>query len=98
MKQKSRHNSIPRDWLIENLPLRNHPNVLDVPAKCGVLTERELMITETTDVHLIIRKLHSAEWSSLETTTAFYKRSIIAHQLVGALFILLSLLLRFDET
>lgn len=95
-KQKSQHDSIPRDWLIAKLPLQDHPNVFDVPAKCGLLTERELMITETTDVGLILRKLRTAKWSSLETTTAFYKRAVVAHQLVGLLFLSLTyLFLRF---
>ncbi|KAH9479411.1 Acetamidase [Psilocybe cubensis] len=84
-KQKSLHDSVPSDWFIPRLPLQGHPNVLDVPEKCGLLTERELMITETTDVGLILAKLRAAEWSSVETTTAFYKRAVLAHQLTNCL-------------
>jgi len=59
---------------------------MDVPRECGLLTPREMEITETVDVELMLRKLSSAEWSSVEVTTAFYKRAIIAQQLVCVLF------------
>lgn len=55
---------------------------MDVPAKCGLLTARELEITETVDVDVILRKLSAAEWSSVEVTTAFLKRATVAQQLV----------------
>lgn len=57
---------------------------MDVPISCGLLSPREVEITETTDVGILLEKLASAEWSSVEVTTAFYKRAIIAHQLVRA--------------
>lgn len=81
-KLKRQHESIPREWLIPVPSLRERPNVMDIPGTCGLLTARELMITETTDVGVILEKLGAAEWTSVETTTAFYKRAIIAHQLV----------------
>ncbi|KDR80683.1 hypothetical protein GALMADRAFT_60825 [Galerina marginata CBS 339.88] len=84
-KLKRQHESIPREWLIPVPSLRERPNVMDIPATCGLLTARELMITETTDVGVILEKLGAAEWTSVETTTAFYKRAIIAHQLTNCL-------------
>lgn len=86
-KRNALLDSIPRDWIIPRLPIGEHPNVLDVPAHCGVLTHRELMITDTTDVDKILLNLRTGEWTSLETTKAFYKRAIIAHQLVGRNFL-----------
>jgi amidase len=73
--------SIPRDWIIQ-LPPDTKTNVLDVPLHSGLLSQKELEITEVTDVQTLLKKLHSAEWSSVEVTTAFYKRAIIAQQLV----------------
>lgn len=76
--------SIPRDWVIQ-LPPDTQTNVMDVPLRYGLLTPKELEITEVIDVQTLLNKLHSAEWSSVEVTTAFYKRAIIAQQLVRPL-------------
>ncbi|KAF9461721.1 general amidase [Collybia nuda] len=75
---------IPREWIIQ-VPPETQTNVMDVPQECGLLTKRELQITETTDVEILLNKLHSSEWSSEEVTTAFYKRSVIAQQLTNCL-------------
>lgn len=80
-RKKAQTDSIPPEWIIE-LPSKDQTNVLNVPRDCGLLTTKELEITETADVEVILKKLHSSEWSSVEVTTAFYKRSIIAQQLV----------------
>lgn len=81
-KKQALHDAIPREWLISLLPISEHPSVIDVPRKCGLLTERELEITETTDVGIILRNLRTSVWTAVETTRAFYKRAVIAHQLV----------------
>jgi hypothetical protein len=81
-RKKRQHDSIPSEWLIQ-LPPDDQLNVIDVPPKCGLLTPRELEITETVDVDVILHKLSTAEWSSVETTTAFLKRAIIAQQLAS---------------
>ena len=86
-KRKALQDSIPQDWIIPYIPIKDQPNVLDVPEKCGLLTPRELQITNTEDVEVILEKLHTAEWTSEETTQAFYKRAIVAHQLVGYTFL-----------
>ena len=52
-------------------------NVLEVP---GILS---LEITETVDLDTILDKLRSGEWTSVETTTAYYKRASVAHQMVS---------------
>jgi amidase len=76
--------SIPTEWVIQ-LPSKTQTNVMKVPRDCGLLTARELHITETTNVGILLNKLHSAEWSSVEVTTAFYKRSVIAQQMVHSI-------------
>ena len=81
-KKQALHDAIPREWLISHLPISEHPNVIDVPRKCGLLTARELEITETADVEVILRNLCTSVWTAVETTRAFSKRAVIAHQLV----------------
>ncbi|KAL0959790.1 hypothetical protein HGRIS_011476 [Hohenbuehelia grisea] len=83
-RKQAQVDSIPKDWLI-TLPSEDKGNVLDVPITCGLLTPREIEITETVDVIAILSKLKSGDWSSVETTRAFYKRAIIAHQLTNCL-------------
>jgi amidase len=73
--------SIPKEWTIE-LPPEEKSNVMDVSDSCGLLTDREIQITNTVDVDILLGKLVLGEWSSVEVTTAFYKRAIIAQQLV----------------
>lgn len=80
-KKAAQSASIPSGWIID-VPSETETNVLGVPARCGLLSQRELVITETTDVAYLLERLHSMEWSSVEVTTAFYKRAIIAQQLV----------------
>ena len=72
---------IPKDWII-TLPDSNRLNVIQFPLECGLLSPREIDITENTDISVLLEKLATAEWSSVEVTTAYYKRAIIAHQLV----------------
>lgn len=83
-RKQAQLESIPSQWRIKSLP-EDMQNVLDVPRVCGILSERELEITETAEMAIILDKLRSGEWTSVETTTAYYKRAIIAHQLVSPL-------------
>jgi amidase len=80
-RKQKQLDSIPSAWLIEPIA-NNRFNVMDVPRECGMLTPQEMEITETTDVEFVLHMLKSAEWSSVEVTTAFYKRAVIAQQLV----------------
>ncbi|KAG6879472.1 hypothetical protein C0992_002358 [Termitomyces sp. T32_za158] len=79
-KKAAQFASIPSDWIID-VPFGSETNVLGVPAACGILSQRQLEITETTDIAYLLERLHSMEWSSVEVTTAFYKRAVIAQQL-----------------
>lgn len=81
-KRRRQTEAIPKDWLITPPP----DTVLDVtqvPESCGLLSDRDLEITNTVDVATILHHLATAKWSSVEVTTAFYKRAIVAQQLVG---------------
>lgn len=82
-KRERQKATIPQEWLIPPIP-ETQTNVLDVPSKCGLLTDRELQITGVSEVSILLNKLATAEWSAVEVTTAFCKRAIVAHQLVCA--------------
>ncbi|KAJ7106593.1 general amidase [Mycena epipterygia] len=83
-RKRAQIDLIPQDWIIEPPP-KTQLNVMDVPRQCGLLNALELEITETVDVQVILEKLRLAEWSSVQVTTAFYKRAIIAQQLTNCL-------------
>jgi len=83
VKKKQQQDSIPKEWLIQlPSPMDGQINVMDVPRTCGLLSVKEIIITETDDISAILQNLADGTWSSTEVTTAFYKRAIVAHQLV----------------
>ncbi len=80
--QRSVLGAIPEKW---RLPSKD-PSLTDVrkvPETCGLLTQKQLAITEHTATGLL-SKLHSETWSSVEVVEAFCGRAAIAHQLVRA--------------
>ena len=81
-KREQRQSSIPPEWVIETIR-DDVTNVLDIPAQCGLLTEKELEITNT-DVPLLLNNIAKATWTSVEVTTAFCKRAVNAQQLMSA--------------
>jgi amidase len=76
--------TFPKEWIIKDLPSKETLNVVDIPETCGILTPKEIQIT-TSNVSLLLKNLAEAIWSSVEVTTAFAKRAVIAHQLVRSL-------------
>ncbi|EMC92431.1 hypothetical protein BAUCODRAFT_288739 [Baudoinia panamericana UAMH 10762] len=81
---------IPKEWILKpEYTADGGPTssrfVLDVPAKCGILSERELDITENYDAVALLEKLASGHFTSVEITTAFCKRAAIAQQLTCCL-------------
>ncbi|KAF4564834.1 hypothetical protein EYR36_002774 [Pleurotus pulmonarius] len=83
-RKRAQLESIPSQWHIKSLP-GDKQSVLDIPRACGILSDRELEITETVDLDTILDRLRSGEWTSVETTTAYYKRAIVAHQMTNCL-------------
>jgi amidase len=81
-KCEQRDRLIRDEWkLSKKLPLGH--NVLDVPKTCGILTEREISITEENDAVDIVEKIRQQEYTAEEVTVAFCKRAAIAQQLVS---------------
>ena len=60
-------------------------SVLDVPRTCGILTEKELDITENYDATALVEKMAKGEFKSVEVVTAFCKRAAVAQQCVSCL-------------
>ena len=84
-KRARQLSQIPKEWLLPapSLPPAEQLDVSNFPRECGLLTAHELEITETDDVNTLLAKLANAEWSAVEVVTAFYKRAIVAHQVVS---------------
>ncbi|KIV95041.1 hypothetical protein PV10_02747 [Exophiala mesophila] len=77
---------IPKEWLLPAPTLSSLPlDVNPVFKSCGLLSDRDLEITDADDVTKILERIRSKEWSAKDVTIAFCKRAAIAHQLVNCL-------------
>ncbi|KAF9701093.1 hypothetical protein EKO04_000110 [Ascochyta lentis] len=89
-KRISVFKKIPQEWL---LPIEqaskytetNPISVLDVPRTCGILTPKELDITENYDATELVQQMASRKLTSVDVVTAFCKRAAIAHQTTNCL-------------
>ncbi|KAL2812981.1 amidase signature domain-containing protein [Aspergillus granulosus] len=94
-KQQACFNKTPSEWRIPDdflspfqMPLAESKNDFvrnNVVRKTGILTARELDITEKYTVRELLAALASGSLSSAEVTTAYCKRAAIAQQLIGCL-------------
>ncbi|KAL2851256.1 amidase signature domain-containing protein [Aspergillus pseudodeflectus] len=89
-KQAAAATKIPAQWrlpshILDQLGQDPSGSVLDIPQRCGLLSDRELQITETLDATALLQKLADREYSAVEVTTAFCKRAAIAQQLTSCL-------------
>ena len=81
---------IPNAWRLEKQYTQDGGpssdlNVLNVPANRGILTEREVDITENHDAVSLLEHLVQSDMTSEEVTIAFSKRAAIAQQLTCCL-------------
>ncbi|KAJ5090528.1 hypothetical protein N7532_009212 [Penicillium argentinense] len=78
------NNSVPKKWLAptDQLPPVTQKNVLDFPRKSGLLTERELRITEQSATDLV-SEMGKGNLTAEEVVVAFLKRSVLGHQLLN---------------
>ena len=78
---------IPKEWrLSSEYPLcdeTSDASVLDVPARCGILSPAELAITENYTAVSLARAAQSGVLKSKNIATAFCKRAAIATQLTN---------------
>lgn len=81
-KRRLRESKIPHQWLLPNTDYQHGPDLVQIPATCGILNEIEVDITSQHDATDILEKLRNGTWTAEIVTTAFCKRAAIAHQLV----------------
>lgn len=93
-KRQERIDRTPKEWILEEQYLASlncgptkSTNILqlDVPRKSGILTEKEVEITESYTAVELVEKLREGSFTAVEVTTAFCKRAAIAQQLVSCL-------------
>ncbi|KAK2747763.1 hypothetical protein FQN57_001793 [Myotisia sp. PD_48] len=70
---------------ITNASNYDDSDLTDIPRRCGLLTSKQLEITEKWDVKGILAELASGRLSAKEVAEAFCKRSAIAHQITRCL-------------
>lgn len=80
-KRAQRQERIPKEWLLTDEQLQSS-DVLDVPRLCGLLSDREVQITEHHDAVDIVESISSGKLSAKEVAISFCKRAAIAQQLV----------------
>jgi hypothetical protein len=80
-KQEQRQKRIPKAWLLSQDQLQTR-DILSLPENCGILTARELHITQECDAVDIIDEIASGKLSAREVAVAFCKRAAIAQQMV----------------
>jgi amidase len=94
-KQNTSRKLVPHAWQLPDaiwqeltLPLEANSTKLiekDIPRRSGLLTTRELEITEDHSTVQLLSALAKGTFSSYEVTTAFCKRAAIAQQLTNCL-------------
>lgn len=68
-KRAAREAAMPKDWrLLTSHSHGGRMNVMDVPTECGVLSSRELTITETS-ARVLVRHMLSRKYSSYEVSS-----------------------------
>ena len=87
-KRESLAAKIPTEWRLPNSILSQISQssnicVLDIPKTCGILTERELDLTERYDATALVEMMVKKETTSHEVTMAFCKRTAIAQQVTN---------------
>lgn len=83
-KLRRQTEAIPKEWVVPTPPA-DTLKVVGFPEQCGLLSPQELLITNEVDVEVLLQKLATREWSSVDVTIAFYKRAILAHQVTNCL-------------
>ncbi|KAK6352977.1 hypothetical protein TWF696_004967 [Orbilia brochopaga] len=84
-KQAAQQALIPASWRLKSLPDESVTDVRGIPRACGILSDREIEITETFDAVELAEKIRRRTYSCYEVALAFCKRAAIAQQLLNCL-------------
>ncbi|KAI3542006.1 amidase [Colletotrichum filicis] len=76
--------SIPKEYELasDQIPPKDHQNVLDIPNESGILTTEEIRMTEQ-DASSLLEKYKSGQWTVKQVVTAFLKKTTMIHQLTN---------------
>ncbi|BGO91547.1 hypothetical protein NBRC10512_003206 [Rhodotorula toruloides] len=85
-KREQRDGLIPTEWrLSPDVLAAAGDNVTGVPATCGILSAKELEITELDEVEELAKRIADKTYTAVEVATAFSKRAAVAQQLTNCL-------------
>ncbi|KAF4624347.1 hypothetical protein G7Y89_g13825 [Cudoniella acicularis] len=84
-KQSEREARIPKAWRLSSLPPANNLDARTIPRTCGLLSSKELEITERYDATDLSEAIRSGNLTAEEVTIAFCKRAAIAQQVCNCL-------------
>ncbi|KAF3913253.1 Acetamidase [Arthrobotrys entomopaga] len=84
-KQAEQQSRIPKEWKLKSLLDDNITDVRYIAKECGILSTREIEITEIYDAVELAEKIRKRIYSCHEVTLAFCKRAAIAQQLLNCL-------------
>ncbi|KAL3260268.1 hypothetical protein ABHI18_004711 [Aspergillus niger] len=89
-KRKQLDAQIPSEWRLTDeflaaIPTNGHLIEADVVRGSGILSEKELSMTEKYSATALLAELSKGNLTSVEVTTAFCKRAAIAQQLTSCL-------------
>lgn len=82
-KKQATLDAIPKEWRFDASQYAQLKNVTDVPAKTGILSDKDLEITEIDDANELASKIAKGTYTSVDVATAYLKRAAVAHQLVN---------------
>lgn len=88
-KRADAFSKIPKEWrlpreITSQISKTSDFSVLEIPRTCGLLSSKELEITEAYTATALRDKIASGGLSAVAVTEAFCKRAAIAQQLVGS--------------
>lgn len=72
-KKDQQFASIPSQWRLPQQPPASVTNYLNIPRECGLLTEKELDITENYDATALAQAIKERRLTCVDVTTAFCK-------------------------
>ncbi|KAJ5106896.1 amidase [Penicillium angulare] len=89
-KQEEAAAKIPAAWRIstsftDRISETASNNVLQVPRECGILSAKQLEITENYDATALLEKIHSKYFTAADVAEAFCIRAAIAQQVTNCL-------------
>ncbi|CAO2652666.1 Nn.00g009490.m01.CDS01 [Neocucurbitaria sp. VM-36] len=84
-KKDEQYTRIPYEWRLDSLPSPSVTNYTDIARTCGLLSRKELDITEQYDATELAKAIREKKLKCVNVARAFCKRAAIAHQLTNCL-------------